>query len=176
MRFHQKSILLLSLFILIFTTISCPSRVDDVNVREAFPSGIDYSFVIWEIDLPRTLTAGQETEFEVELLNNGLKPWTAEHGFQYFISYHWKHPSGKFTDKMFNGLRTPLPTPVHPGEMIKIDMKVMAPDSPKFYDIVIDIVRAENDSADEKKPAYWFESHDERNKPAFDKRIDVVSR
>jgi hypothetical protein len=150
-------------------SISCPPAVEDVNVREAIPSGIDYSFVIWRIDLPGKIPAGKTISVPVELLNNGNKPWLDD-GEPYFLSYHWKHPGGQFNREMFWGLRTPIPTPVGAGELIDFEMKIAAPTEAKYYDITIDIVRGASNVREE---VFWFE---EGGWKTHDKRIEVTER
>ena len=157
-------------------TASCNPGVDDVNVRGAVDSGVEYSFVIWRADIPERLEAGGETELEVSLINNGRKEWKKGDSFSYCLSYHWKHPGGRYDNEMFWGLQTPLPEAVYPGEMVEVKMKVKAPAIPKLYDIVIDIVRVESGKERDGESAFWFEVHDESKKQAFDRRIDIVSR
>ncbi len=145
---------------------SCPSRVEDVNVREAEASGIDYSFVVWKIELPEEMTAGGEISVPVEILNNGKSAWPDD-GEPFFLSYHWKHPGGQFNREMFWGERTLLPGPVGPGEIVAVEMKIAAPSQAKYYDITIDIVRG---ASLEREEVFWFE---EGGWPTFNKRMKV---
>ncbi len=149
--------------------ISCPARVDDVNITEAKSSGIDYSFIVWKIDMPESLTAGETALVPVELINNGKKAWGNEVG-PYFLSYHWKHPGGQFDGEMFWGEKTELPTPIGPGEVVSVEMAVKAPQAPKFYVITIDIMR---DRETDRQTGFWFE---ERGWKTFDMLIEVAAR
>jgi hypothetical protein len=158
--------------ILIFTaalSISCPPAVEDVNVREAISSGLDYSFALWRVELPDEMTAGATIRVPIELLNNGGKPWFDE-GEPYFLSYHWKHPGGQFNREMFWGERTPIPTPVGTGELIRLEMVIKAPPEPKYYDITIDLVRG---AGTEREEVFWFE---EGGCHTFDRRIEVIGQ
>jgi hypothetical protein len=175
MNFHSRALLLTALLAAAVSSLSCPSKMDDVNVREALPGGVDYSFVVWRIDLPEILPAGRELEVPVELINNGLRAWESEPGKRFRLSYHWKHPGGRLVADMFFGEQTPLPAFVFPGEMLKLDMHIKTPETPKFYDIVIDIVRVETGREHDRQSAFWFEEHDKRKKQAFDRRVEVVA-
>lgn len=155
MRTRSASALFVSaLAVLAVTTTSCPQTLEDVNVGEASSSGLDYSFVLWRGDFPDKIPAGSTATARVELLNNGLEPWDNATG-PFFLSYHWKHPGGQFDREMFWGARTPLPSPVIPGQIVTVEMVIIAPETPKTYDLVVDVIRG--DGYDEAT-CFWFES------------------
>ena len=156
------------LAVLAVITTSCPQTIEDVNVREAASSGLDYSFVIWRSELPEEMPAGATTTAKVEILNNGLQAWDDATG-PFYLSYHWKHPGGQFDREMFWGARTPLPSPVLPGQIVSVEMTIIALGAPKTYDLVIDVVRG--DGYDEGS-CYWFESGGWHT---FNKRLRVLA-
>ena len=147
---------------------SCPAQIEDVNVAGAVQSDIDYSFVVWRIDLPASIPAGQMLRLPVQILNNGRKAWKGEDA-PYFLSYHWKHPGGQFNSEMFWGARTPLPDAVGQGEIFALELLVTAPADPKYYDLIIDVVRGDGF---ERGEVYWFE---EGGGQTHDVRLKVVA-
>jgi len=42
---------------------------------------------------------------------------------------------------IWDGIRTPLPSPVPPGQTIEIDVQVKAPEQPNTYRLAIDLVQ-----------------------------------
>lgn len=163
---RQISILAPAIAALALASLSCPAVLEDVNVEQARPSGIDYSFAVWRIEMPEKLPAGRLVRIHVELINNGRRAWLRDSGDPYFLSFHWKHPGGRI--ERFWGERTPLPTPVGPGEIVAVEMALRTPEVPKYYDITIDIVRGLGEDRDS---VYWFEEHGWRT---HDLRVEVV--
>ena len=133
---------------------ACTPQIGSENVGAAQRSDIDYSFVIWQIEMPAKLPAGEITEVPVTLINTGNSPWIGTEEKPFFLSYHWKHPGGRFNSDMFWGERTELPRRVGTGQMVTVNMIVKAPEQAKYYDIVIDIVHGRGR---ERSAVSWFE-------------------
>jgi len=165
-RLKPSYIILIALAASALLATSCPSSIEDVNVREAKASGLDYSFVVWRASLPAEMPAGELVGVPVEILNNGRNAWLDD-GEPFFLSYHWKHPGGQFNSSMFWGERTPLPGPVGPGEIVSLEMKILAPAQAKYYDLTIDMVRGASRVRNE---VFWFE---EGGWQTFNRRIKV---
>lgn len=155
--------------VLALLSISCPSRIENVNVADAKPSEQDYSFVIWKIELPQQIQAGETVTVPVELLNNGKKEWSSN-GEPYFISYHWRHPGGQYNSEMYWGEKTVLPTYVGSGELISVEMSIRAPEITKFFTLTIDVMRGR---ARDQETTFWFE---ERGQKTYDMLIEVVAQ
>jgi hypothetical protein len=83
--------------------------------------------------------AGALHEVTVEAENAGSAPWrTRGHEDGLFLSYHWLDERGN--PIVWDGLRTPLPSPVAPGEMLRATMRVRGPIPPGEYRLAVDIV------------------------------------
>jgi hypothetical protein len=91
-------------------------------------------------ELPE-LRAGAPTPIPVELRNVGLAAWQPGTA----LSYHWLDDHGNAL--VWDGWRTELPTPVVPGQDVRVDVIVRVPMPPGPYRLAFDLV---DDSR------YWF--------------------
>jgi hypothetical protein len=82
--------------------------------------------------------AGARTTARLVLVNGGSATWRSrgENGLQ--LSYHWLDTRGNAI--WWDGLRTPFPRPVAPGEEIELDASVDAPRPPGRYVLRFDLV------------------------------------
>lgn len=82
--------------------------------------------------------AGARTTARLVLVNGGSATWRSrgEGGLQ--LSYHWLDRRGNAI--WWDGLRTPFPRPVAPGEEIQLDVPVDAPRPPGRYVLRFDLV------------------------------------
>jgi hypothetical protein len=71
----------------------------------------------------------------IRLINNGTETWTPE---EYFLSYHWYDGS---TLVVWDGIRTSLPRPIHPGGCVILDAQVKMPDHTGKFTLKWDMVR-----------------------------------
>jgi hypothetical protein len=100
------------------------------------------------IDAPSrfTLPAGGTITVPVTLTNSGLSPWDPAAVNRFRLSYHWLLPD---QDKVvsWEGLRTDFPSTVQPGERVRLQARVSAPQQPGEYRLLWDI---------EQENRLWF--------------------
>jgi hypothetical protein len=95
------------------------------------PAPLVARFRGWTLDPPR---AGALGRARADIENEGAATW----GEDVVASYHWLDEQGNAI--LWDGLRTPLPGPVAPGERIKLDLRVRAPIPPGRYRFALDLV------------------------------------
>jgi len=83
------------------------------------------------LDEPR---AGARGAARVEIENAGTATWRDDVS----CSYHWLDPLGNPIH--WDGIRTPLPRPVPPGDRITLRVDVRAPIPPGLYRFALDLV------------------------------------
>jgi hypothetical protein len=74
----------------------------------------------------------------VELENAGAVAWRSGHLEGVQLSYHWLDELGN--PIVWDGLRTPLPHEVPPGERVRAELAVRAPIPPGRYRLALDLV------------------------------------
>ncbi len=93
-----------------------------------------------EIDRPAGLavldTAATVT-VEIEIANRGSRPWSAAEGFA--LAYHWFDVDG--SSAVWDGVRTPLSTPIGPGEEHIVDATLRAPERGGRFLLQWDVVQ-----------------------------------
>jgi hypothetical protein len=85
----------------------------------------------WSLAQPR---AGALTTARSEIGNVGTATW----GPDIAASYHWLDERGNAI--VWDGIRTPLPGAVAPGEQVELEIAVRAPMPPGSYGFVLDLV------------------------------------
>jgi len=88
-------------------------------------------FGAWELAEPR---AGTLVRARIELENTGTVPWRDD----VKGSYHWLDPLGN--PIVWDGLRTPLPREVEPGQSLEMEIAVRCPIPPGRYRFALDLV------------------------------------
>jgi len=88
-------------------------------------------FGAWELAGPR---AGTLVHAPVELENVGTVTWRTD----VKASYHWLDPLGN--PIVWDGLRTPLPRVIEPGESLELVIAVRCPIPPGRYRFAVDLV------------------------------------
>jgi SAM-dependent methyltransferase len=89
--------------------------------------------------IPSELPPGQDVTVEVTIRNLSWRPWTSDAaGRPVLISYHWLDASRRTVD--YDGLRTPLPRPLAPGDECVAAVRVKTPAQPGNYLLEIDLV------------------------------------
>lgn len=93
-------------------------------------------------DVPRTLTLAPDSfnDIPITLTNTGRLTWQSSATPPFAVSYHWLTPASDEV-VIFDGLRTPFPQPVEPGERVTISARVRAPNYPGTYTLVWDVVQ-----------------------------------
>ena len=91
----------------------------------------------------RIQKAGATALYRLTISNESNMVWHADEKNEGLrgisISYHWYTLEGSCI--IWDGIRTPLPSPVSPGKVIKIDVQVKVPEEPGTYQLVIDLVQ-----------------------------------
>lgn len=88
-------------------------------------------FHAWELEEPR---AGTLVQALVEVENTGAAEWRDD----VKASYHWLDELGN--PIVWDGLRTPLPRSVAPGERLETELAVRCPIPPGRYRLAVDFV------------------------------------
>jgi glycosyltransferase involved in cell wall biosynthesis len=79
-----------------------------------------------------TVQALSVKTFAVELENRGAEPWFSNGGtYPVHLSYHWTRPDGE--PVIWDGVRTPLPRDVAPGDRIRVRLLVTCPEEAGAY-------------------------------------------
>ena len=104
------------------------------GARAAFPDG---NWQLIKHAVPATLAPGATVEVVVTLRNRSEQVWSEER--QDRFAYHWLGRDGKVIER--DGLRTTLPRPVAPGEVISLQARIRAPAAPGSYLLQFEPVR-----------------------------------
>jgi SAM-dependent methyltransferase len=91
------------------------------------------------VDAPPTVTSAEEFRVSVELENRGWDTWRSDGAAPVHVSSHWLTAAGEMAE--LDGLRTPLPSPLGPGETVRVALAVRAPHAPGRYLLAIDLVK-----------------------------------
>ena len=86
---------------------------------------------------PVTLEAGSRASISIVAANDCSHSWSSADGFA--ISYHWLDTAGETV--VWDGLRSPLPEIVTPGESVALTVSVEAPRVPGDYYLRWDVVQ-----------------------------------
>lgn len=91
------------------------------------------------VSVPDTMAHGATVYVQATFRNLGDKPIATEN---LSVSYHWftLTPSGP-VQAIWDGVRTPVTAAVAPGSSYPTPVKVVAPDKPGDYLLVLDLVR-----------------------------------
>lgn len=91
-------------------------------------------------DVPTAAVVSKEFSALVRVANKSWRTWSSEEQpGPVFLSYHWLDRSGAV--KVPDGKRTPLPSPLRPGEAREVLAKVVAPDQAGKYILALDLVQ-----------------------------------
>jgi hypothetical protein len=104
--------------------------------EHAVPVGpLAVRWLAYELEEPR---AGVSGHARLLLENAGSAPWRSRGNEGLQLAYHWLDPLGN--PIVWDGVRTPLPRPVEPGESVELDAVVLAPRPPGNYRLAFDLV------------------------------------
>src|SRR5262245_43160546 len=85
--------------------------------------------------LPRAY-AGLPVLLYVAVRNTGAETWPHRGAHPMTLSYHWLDSSDRVVD--FEGVRTTLPAPLHPGEVAELTLQVEPPPRAGEYLLALD--------------------------------------
>jgi glycosyltransferase involved in cell wall biosynthesis len=87
-----------------------------------------------------TVQALSVKTFAVELENRGAERWCSNGGtYPVHLSYHWTRPDGE--PVIWDGVRTPLPRDVAPGDRIRVRLLVTCPEEAGEYSWIPAVVQ-----------------------------------
>jgi hypothetical protein len=89
----------------------------------------------WTLEPQR---AGAATTARLVLGNDGSATWRSRGGDGLQLAYHWLDRRGNAI--VWDGVRTPFPRPVAPGEAIELEARLVAPRPPGRYVLRFDLV------------------------------------
>ena len=102
----------------------------------AVPKGpLAVRFHAWTLDGVRAGTLGRAA---VEVENAGTVAWRSRGVEGVQAAYHWLDARGN--PIVWDGIRTPLPRPVEPGERVRLELDVRGPLPPGRYRFAVDLV------------------------------------
>jgi len=102
------------------------------TVRGAF----DVRYVALEV--PPVVEKGTIVHAQLTVENQSWRPWSTDVAAPVRASYHWWRPDRVELER--DGLRSPLPHVVEPGEQATIAFRVRAPELPGRYLLAVDMV------------------------------------
>jgi hypothetical protein len=96
----------------------------------------------WSLGEQRAGTSGTAV---VVVENAGSATWRSHGTTGVQVSYHWLDPLGN--PIVWDGIRTPLPRPLGPGETLELELPLLAPRPPGRYRLAFDLV---------EEHRFWF--------------------
>ena len=88
----------------------------------------------------------ETTCLEVKVRNTGRTSWLPFQPYPVLLSYHWREESGEVA--IWDGIRSPLPWPIHPGDQVDLPLTVRAPEKPGVYTLELTALQEQ---------VHWFE-------------------
>lgn len=82
--------------------------------------------------------AGTRVTARLRVENGGTATWRSQGADGLQVAYHWLDPRGNAI--VWDGVRSPFPRPIAPGEAIELDLAVDAPRPPGSYVLRFDLV------------------------------------
>lgn len=95
------------------------------------------SWAVDEVARPGARWARRTGSLRVVVRNTGAEAWSPELGDR--LSYRWRSVDGERAAG--DGVRTPLPGPVEPGESVELQARIRGPDEPGRYVLELEMVR-----------------------------------
>lgn len=89
---------------------------------------------------PLRMASGEIRTIDVVVTNSGEAAWQPRGETAVQLSYHWLHRSEERA-VVFEGIRSPLPRLVRPGESIRLRARVQAPMKPGSYRLAWDLLQ-----------------------------------
>ncbi len=113
------------------------------------PQDLDVSIKI--VSINRYFYPSQKEKIKIILTNNSAQKFVSMGPHPVNLSYHWRKPHAEYI--VFDGLRTPIRKPLHPGDSREFEIDCMAPEIPGDYDLELTLVQ---------EGYFWFEKHVKR--------------
>jgi SAM-dependent methyltransferase len=112
-------------------------------VRSPEPPGLHvqgaFDAAYTDPDIPEVMRTLQDVTVDITVRNSSWREWRSEQTpHPILLSYHWL--DARRGPIEYDGVRTPLPRPVAPGESCAMTMRVRAPAKPGRYVLEIDLV------------------------------------
>ncbi|HEY6363845.1 MAG TPA: hypothetical protein VI585_03545, partial [Candidatus Binatia bacterium] len=94
-------------------------------------------------NIPTKMVAGQTVSADVTIKNGSTKTWPSKPNPKgrhvVNLSYHWLDPKRQMV--VFDGLRTPLPRDLGPGESVTLEATIRAPEKAGEYLLHVTMVQ-----------------------------------
>lgn len=90
-------------------------------------------------EAPPAVAVGGADFVSIKATNIGAARWDADGANAVSVSYHWDTLESPVV--VSDGLRTPLPSTVLPGQTVQAEMAIRAPDKPGRYLLVCDLLQ-----------------------------------
>ena len=100
----------------------------------------DWYGAAYDVPTAVTLQPGSFNDVAVTVSNRGWLTWQSSQSPTFALSYHWLSADTEEV-VIYDGLRTPFPQPVDPGEQVDLQARVRAPGYPGTYLLVWDVVQ-----------------------------------
>jgi SAM-dependent methyltransferase len=123
--------------------VSARRTVPDVLTRAVErPMAGPYDASYRGYDGPQEVRAGSDINATITVVNRSWRVWDSQAREKpVCASYHWLNSNG--TTVVEDGLRSPLPRPLAPGDSCDVSMHIRCPEAPGRYTLAIDFVHEE---------------------------------
>ena len=164
MRFRFRVLLLLALLGLGVTACNrnnpetnksdqTPPITPSTNSTQSNLALSSYKVEWGKVDIPEQMKAGKKTKFKVAVTNSSDATWPAKgtdekNRGRVSLSYHWLGAEGDKPVEL-EGIRTPFPHDIKPGETFTGEMEVKAPAEPGSYRLQVTLTH---------QMVTWFEA------------------
>jgi uncharacterized protein YcfL len=150
----QSSLVFLALIILVGCSRSSgPRRL------------LEFKVEFGDNDIPAQMTARRTATADITIKNTSKNKWSSKSNDKgrnaVNLSYHWFDRKGAVV--VFDGLRTPLPNDVQPGESVQLRATIQPPDRAGQYTLEVTLVQ---------ETVAWFP---ERNGDKLTRSVNVIN-
>jgi cell division septation protein DedD len=92
-----------------------------------------------EQNIPTQMAADKTVSADIFIKNASARTWPSKGRYVVNLAYHWLDQKGQVV--VFDGLRTPLPQDLNPGESVKLKASIRAPLHPGHYTLEVTLVQ-----------------------------------
>ncbi len=114
---------------------------------------VGFKVAFGEHGVPAEMAAGQRVFTDIAFTNISSRAWPSKPNQKGLnavnLSYHWLDEKG--SPVVFEGLRTPLPHDLGPGDSVRVQAAIQAPDRSGRYTLEVTLVQ---------EGVAWFPDHD----------------